>query len=193
MKNIIISNSFWNIYNFRYQLIVELSKVGNVIVYCNLKNKSSYKKKFPKNVVFKNLSFSSKSKNIFENLKLIYSLYNLVRKENPNNLISFTLKPNLYLGIVNTFFKIPFFPTISGLGTSKNRGGILFFFVTLLMKLSFKSSSKIFVHNIEEKNFKKIGFPNNKIIKTQGSGINIFKYSQLRYKKISDKYLLLDA
>ena len=39
MKNLIISNSLWNIYNFRYKLVVELSKIGNVVIYCNFKKK----------------------------------------------------------------------------------------------------------------------------------------------------------
>ncbi len=193
MKNLVISNSLWNIYNFRYKLIIKLSKISEVIIYCNLDNKNKFKKKFPNNVKIKNLNYSSKSKSIIKNLKLIIFFLKIIKKENPDNLFTFTLKPNLYLGIVNTFFRIPFFPTITGLGTAKNRGGILFFFVALLMKLSFKSSSKIFVHNIEEKRFlKKLGFPKSKTIITQGSGIDLRKYKKLKIiKKNHDKYLFV--
>ena len=44
MKNLVVSNSLWNICNFRYQLIIELSKIGEVVIYCNFE-----KKKFTKN------------------------------------------------------------------------------------------------------------------------------------------------
>ena len=61
------------------------------------------------------------------------------------------------------------------------------------MKLSFLSSTKIFVHNINEKFFlTKIGFHKNKIIKINGSGINLSKYKKLKFnKKISDKYVFV--
>lgn len=193
MKNLIITNSLWNIYNFRYKLIVELSKIGNVVIYCNFKKKNKYLNKFASNVKIKKLDYSSKSKNIFKNLKLIFFFFKILKKENPDNLFTFTLKPNLYLGIINNLFKINFFPTITGLGTAKNKGGFLLIFIKMFMKLSFLSSTKIFVHNINEKFFlKKIGFYKNKIIKINGSGINLSKYKKLKFnKEISDKYVFV--
>lgn len=193
MKNLVVSNSLWNIYNFRYKLIIELSKIGDVIIYCNFKNKNEFLKKFPSNVKIKNLNYSSKSKNIFKNLKLVFLFFKILKKENPDNLFTFTLKPNLYLGIINNLFNIKFFPTITGLGTAKNKGGLLFKFITIFMKLSFLSSSKIFVHNNNEKFFlNNIGFNKNKIIKINGSGINLSKYKKLKFKKdISNKYLFV--
>ncbi len=193
MKNLIISNSLWNIYNFRRRLILDLSKISDVIIYCNFKKKNELLKKFPRNVIIKKLYFSSKSKNIIKNLNLLYLFYRILKKEDPTNLISFTLKPNLYLGIINNFFKIPFFPTITGLGTAQNRGGFLFFFISILMNLSFKSSSKIFVHNFNERKYlNKLGFLNKNIIQTKGSGINLSKYKKLKFtKKISDRYVFV--
>ena len=99
--------------------------------------KKKFTKKFPSNVKLKNLNYSSKSKNIYENLKLIFIFFKILKKENPDNLFTFTLKPNLYLGIINNLFKINFFPTITGLGTAKNKGGFLLKFVKIFMKLSF--------------------------------------------------------
>lgn len=193
MKSLIISNSLWNIYNFRFRLISELSKKNDVVVYCNIKKTDKFLKKFPKKVKIKNLQYSSKSKNIFKNLKLIFFFFKILIKEKPNNLFTFTLKPNLYFGILNNFFKINFFPTITGLGTAKNRGGLLLLFIKLLMKFSFKSSSKIIVHNKNEKKFLiNIGFNKNKIIQTNGSGISLSKYKNNSFNSnISNKYLFV--
>lgn len=194
MKNLVISNSLWNIYNFRLGLVKQLSKKGKIVIYCDLTKKTFFfKKKLPKNIVIKNLSFSSKSKNLFRNLKLIFQIYHILKKERPDNIFTFTLKPNLYCGIINNLFKYSFFPTLTGLGTAKNRGGILFLLVKLLIMLSFKSSKKIFVHNKSEKKFlKEIGFSNNKIIQVNGSGINLSNFRFLKYtEKISNKYLFV--
>ena len=83
-----------------------------------MKKKKIYEK-FPSNVKLKNLNYSSKSKNIYENLKLIFIFFKILKKENPDNLFTFTLKPNLYLGIINNLFKINFFPTNYWFGNSK--------------------------------------------------------------------------
>ena len=69
MKNLIISNSLWNIYNFRYKFIVELSKISTIVIYCDFReNTKINNKKFPKNVIIKNLKYSSKTKNLFKNI-----------------------------------------------------------------------------------------------------------------------------
>ncbi len=192
MKNVIISNSLWNIYNFRFKLVNELSKFGSVIIYCDSKLKGQIlKRKFPKNVRIKKLNFSSKTKNIFKNIQLLSNIYHILKTEKPDHLFSFTLKPNLYCGLLNNFFKFSFFPTISGLGTAKNKGGILFFFIKFLMKLAFLNYSKIFVHNKEEFFFvNNLGINKKKIIQVNGSGINLNKFKSLNYSKnISNNYL----
>jgi galacturonosyltransferase len=194
MKYIIISNSLWNIYNFRFNLIKELAKFGSVVIYCDSNKKGQiFKKKFPKNVLIKKLNFSSKSKNFFENLILIFKLYLILKKEKPDCLFSFTLKPNLYCGLLNNFFKFSFFPTISGLGTARNKGGILFFLVKFLMKYAFLNNSNIFVHNKNEKFFlKNLGINKNKITQVNGSGINLNKFKPLNFsKKITNNYLFI--
>ena len=48
MKNLIISNTLWNIYNFRFSLIKDLSKISTVVIYCDLKGNNQYLKKFLK-------------------------------------------------------------------------------------------------------------------------------------------------
>ena len=60
------------------------------------------------------------------------------------------------------------------------------------MKLSFKNSKTIFVHNKYEKYFlKKIGL-SNKIIQINGSGINLSKYKFIKYNKnICNNYLFV--
>ena len=193
MKSLVISNSLWNIYNFRYSLLIELSKISKVVIYCNFKNNQSYLKKFPKHITIKDIKFSSKSRSFFHNIKLIFSFIKILINEKPDYIFSFTLKPNLYLGIINNFFKISFFPTISGLGTSINRGGILFLFIKILMKFSFKSSSKIFVHNRYENFFLvKLGIKKNRIIQVNGSGINLSKYKKNQFKKnICNNYIFV--
>ena len=58
MKTLIFSNSIWNIYNFRLELIKEISKKNDVIIYCNLKKNFNIKRyDFPKKIQIKNIFF----------------------------------------------------------------------------------------------------------------------------------------
>lgn len=195
MKNLLITNSLWNLYNFRLKLVKELSKKGNLTIYCDKKNINLINQKIflEKNIEIKNLNYSSKTSNIFSNLKLIVQFYYILKIEKPDNLFTFTLKPNLYCGFFSYIFGISFFPTISGLGTAYNKGGILLSFITYLIRFSFRFSKKIFVHNKSEKKFlNKIGFSNDKIIQVNGSGINLKKFTKVEINlKTSEKFLFL--
>ena len=185
MKTLIFSNSIWNIYNFRLELIKEISKKNDVIIYCNLKKNFNIKRyDFPKKIQIKNIFFSSKSTNFFENFKLIYKILKIIKKERPDNIFSFTLKPNIFCGLISYIYKFSFFPTLSGLGTAYNKGGFFFIIIKHLMKISFKNTKKIFTHNTYEKFLlTKLGFNKKKIIQVNGSGIDFNKFKKLNFKK----------
>ena len=61
------------------------------------------------------------------------------------------------------------------------------------MRISFKNSKTIFVHNKYEKDLlKKIGLKKNKIIQTNGSGVNLKKFKFINYtRNICDNYLFV--
>lgn len=185
MKILFFSNSIWNIYNFRFPLIQEIAKKNKVIVYCNKrKNFKINKGVKSKNILIKDINFSSKSIKIFDNIKLIYHIYLILKKEKPSHVFTFTLKPNLYCGVLSLFLNFSFFPTLSGLGTAYNKGGLFFFFIKLLIKISFNKINKVFVHNNNEKKIlKEIGVKKNKIIQVNGSGINFNQYKKLSLRK----------
>ena len=52
MRILVISNSIWNIYNFRYALLNEISKKYNLLTYCDKQKKISLKKQNLKNLSF---------------------------------------------------------------------------------------------------------------------------------------------
>lgn len=185
MKILVISNSIWNIYNFRLPLLREISKRNDLITYCDKKKK--------KNLLFKNkvdlfkiynTPFSSKSTKLLDNLKLLFNFYKIIKFVNPSLIFSFTLKPNLYCGFLALIFNFRFYPTISGLGSAYNRGGFFFLLIKFFLMISFLNAKKIFVHNKNEKNLiSKILIKKKKIIIVKGSGINLEKFSKKKLIK----------
>src|SRR5699024_2444838 len=103
-------------------------------------------------------------------------------KIKPDAVLSYTVKPNIYGGIVCRFNNIPFFPNVTGLGTAVENESILQKILVFMYRLAYKNASCIFFQNKENHEFfqdKNIMIKNNRII--PGSGVNIQYFSLLPY------------
>ena len=109
MKNInkkvfIVSNSFFNIYNFRLNLIEHLiSKDFKVTLIASEDSYINPLSKLDVKIIKMNINLS---KNIFSNIYLILLIYKVLVKHKPSIVIAYTLKPNLYFSLVSKFLKI---------------------------------------------------------------------------------------
>ena len=174
MKIAIFSNSYWNLFNFRLPIINELKKNNKIIL---IANKDLFYKKFfnKKNIIVKKLIFSSKSISIFDNISIFFNIFFLLKKEKPDLLITFTIKPNLYGSLAAQFLNIKTVNNITGLGTSFLNRNYFTLFIVFLFKISLKKSKIVFFHNSSEKKL----FIKNLVIKKKqakiinGSGVNI--------------------
>lgn len=174
MKIAIFSNSYWNLFNFRLPIINELKKNNKIIL---IANKDLFYKKFfnKKNIIVKKLIFSSKSISIFDNISIFFNIFFLLKKEKPDLLITFTIKPNIYGSLAAQFLNIKTVNNITGLGTSFLNRNYFTLFIVFLFKISLKKSKIVFFHNSSEKKL----FIKNLVIKRKqakiinGSGVNI--------------------
>ena len=192
MKILIFSNSFWNLFNFRSSIIGQLKKTNKIIL---VANKDSFYKKFVniKNITPKQFNFSSKSTSILSNIFLFFNFFFLLKKTNPDLLITFTIKPNIYGSIASSFLNIKTVNNITGLGTSFLKKNFFLSFIKFLLKISFKKTKIVFFHNSFEKKL----FIKSFIIKKHqakiinGSGINPknFKIKIFSSKKITNHFI----
>lgn len=177
----IISNTSWNLYNFRKELILELSKHYDIYLVCS---KDLFSKKLLNyNIRIIDIDFK-KSK--FNLLKDIINIIFLIRKINilkPKYILTFTIKPNFYLSMLSSLMNIKIITNISGLGS-----------LFLSKKFYFKILYKFYIHIITSRSYH-IFFQNdydriyfnkskkymNNYSLIPGSGIDLKKYE---YKKI---------
>lgn len=101
----------------------------------------------------------------------------LVSKVAPMVILSFTIKPNIYGGIVARLYHIPFIPNITGLGISIQGKGIKPNAMLLLYKLGLKKARMVYFQNQENQQF----MMNHHIISGSynmlpGSGVNLKKH-----------------
>ena len=103
-KILIVSNSIWNVENFRRSLInkfLDLNYKIDIIV--------PFDKKYLNTIAHKNIkiiyiNFRSKSYFIFFDFLFIYKLSRYIKKNNPHYVLSFTVKPNLISGFLSRFY-----------------------------------------------------------------------------------------
>ena len=117
MKTILITiNTSWNIFNFRLGLLKALQKEGYKIV-CVAPFDEYSKKLEELGFEYHDLKMNNKGTNPIEDMKLIKDYYNLYKKINPDVILQYTIKPNIYGSIAARLLGKKVISNISGLGT----------------------------------------------------------------------------
>ena len=174
-KKIIINvNTAWNLFNFRSGLIGELISLGYEVV--AVAPKDEYVSKLELlGCRFVHLEIDNQGTHPARDLLLLWRYWNLLRIEKPDLCLFYTVKPNVYGSLVSTLSGVPYINNVAGLGAVFIGGGWLKWFVSILYKLAFKNSSKVFFQNKDDLEL----FLKNKLISRQltdvlpGSGINL--------------------
>lgn len=182
-KIVIISNGIGIVYKFRLELLRELNNTNkeiSIISPIEEADKEFYELLKQENVQIYEVDMSRRGKNLFQELKVLKQYYNILKKINPDKVLSYTIKPNIYGGIICQILKLEFIPTVTGIGTAFQKEGILKKIVVFLNKVALRKSKKVFFQN---KTNLQIYLKNKIILKEQsylvnGSGVNLkrFKY-----------------
>ena len=84
--------------------------------------------------------------NPLKDLHLIKFYNKLLKEEKPDKVITYSIKPNIYAGLLCAWKKIPYYANVQGLGTAFQKPGLAQF-VTLLYKAAFIKVQKVFFEN----------------------------------------------
>lgn len=192
MKILISVNTFWNIFNFRLDLIKELKSKG-YIIYAVAPIDEYVSKLESKGIICYGVNLDPMGTNPLKDLQLINQYYKIFKKNKPDIILSFTIKANIYGNIAARVLKIPTINNISGLGTIFIKKSLSTYIGEFLYKFSLKSSSHIFFQNIDDKQL----FITNKLVEPNistivpGSGVNIEMFSCDRTKNKGNKFLFV--
>ena len=146
MKIAIVLNTSWNIYNFRLGLVKELIERGHqVIAIAPLDNYSS--KLEEAGCQYIPLTMDSRGANPVKDFALIFELRKLYKKCQPDIILHFTIKPNIYGTFAAWMLGIPVINNVCGLGTVFLKKGIVSMVAKLLYKIAFIYPHHIFFQN----------------------------------------------
>jgi len=123
--------------------------------------------------------------NPFRDVLSLKNYYRILRKERPDMVITYTIKPNIYGGIVCRMLKIPYCGNITGLGTAFESLKIIKTVAIMLYQIAMKKAKCVFFQNSENLRV----FLASHIITSQqavllnGSGVNLERFSYQSYPK----------
>lgn len=180
-KVVILSNHHAYTYNFRKEIIQELiDNDYEVTVVLPYGEKVEDLKEMGCKYI--DLPLDRRGMNPLTDLKLLANYYKIIKRIKPVAVLSYTIKPNIYGGMVCRRFKIPFFPNVTGLGTAVEQESFSQKILVNLYKIAFKEASCVFFQNEDNHNFfkeKNIKLKRSQII--PGSGINLEEFTLLPY------------
>lgn len=195
MKAIFVSNTSLTIRNFRLGLMQALKSKGYDVIFCAQDN--GYAGEVTeKGFTFIPLSIDRKGTNPVIDIKQIFKLYKIYKKERPDIILHYTIKPNIYGSIAAKLARIPCINSITGLGYVFVNKNTIYSLVKFLYKISCNIAKRTFFQNRDDMNlfFEKGLISEEKAILVNGSGVNIKFFSPdfcQSMKKEKDSFVFL--
>ncbi|MEQ6389254.1 glycosyltransferase family 4 protein [Bacillaceae bacterium S4-13-58] len=180
-KVVILSNHHAYTYNFRKEIIQRLID-EDYTVYVVLPYGEKVELLKEMGCKFIDLPLDRRGMNPITDLKLLLGYYKIIKNIKPDAVLSYTVKPNIYGGLVCRFQSIPFFPNVTGLGSAVENESLIQKILVQMYRLAYKKASCIFFQNEENQQFfhnKEIAIKKSR--KIPGSGVNTQYFSLLPY------------
>ena len=188
MKILVICNCASGLYDFRGMLLRRLIALGNEVVSIVPAIDLSIEQQAENNlesdqVRLIRIPMERRGMNPVKDFRLLLGYIRSIRREKPDLVITYTIKPNAYGGIACRLCSVPYAANITGLGTAFQNDGMLRKFVTLLYKVALKKASVVFFENAENQHT----ILDAGIIRKEqtcllnGAGVDLEKFSYIPY------------
>jgi len=179
MKALLVSNSSWNLLNFRMPLIQVLQEHSIEIQTAAPEDQWTETFKQKCNCTHHSLQhLAPRGNNPVQDLLLFFELYKLYKKSKPDLVFHFTVKPNIYGGLAARISGISYVAHLTGLGKAFLKKGFNSRLMLQLYRLGLKKAKEVIFHNEEDRDY----FISNGVVRSiqtfivPGSGIDIDHY-----------------
>lgn len=185
-KAMILGNSSSGLYDFRNEFLLKLLEEGyEVVISLPDEMKTAELEKEGCRVVHTELS--RRGVNPVEDLALVRAYKKLLKEEKPDIVLTYTIKPTIYGGYACRRLGIPYISTITGLGSTFERGGMLLKLIVTMYKVSLKKCKcLVFQNEANRKIFEEHGIKARRHITVSGSGVNLVKHHFEEYPGHAD-------
>ena len=181
MKILILANNDVGLYKFRKELIESFIN-QNHEVYISLPKGEYVTSLEMMGCQYIRTEFDRRGMNPLKDLKLLSFYWKIIKKIRPDVVLTYTIKPNIYGGIICRLKHVPYLTNITGLGTAIENESILSLILMIMYKLAIKKSANVFFQNAENKRY----FEEKHLVKDNtslipGSGVNLNEHAFEEY------------
>ncbi len=171
-KILIVTNHSYMLYRFRLELIQSLMQEHEVVLSMPFVGHEEDFKSLGLRCI--EMEVDRRGINPKTDWKLFMAYRRMLKAEKPDMVITYSIKPNVYMGLACAMAGVPYCANVQGLGTAFQRKGLATF-VTALYKLAFCKVKTVFFENEgNASEFVQRGIlRREKITVLHGAGINL--------------------
>lgn len=181
-KILILANNAGGLYNFRFELVSELIKQNFRVYFVVPQSAGDKKVQLIRSAGAKYIQVHVDRRGInpFKDIKLAVTYKRIIKDVNPDIVLTYTVKPNIYGTYAANMFKKPVIMNITGIGSSLISGKLRYI-VKNMYKYACSKAEITFFQNQGNRDF----FLKNNIIVSNrtklipGSGVNIDMFTPL--------------
>lgn len=182
MKILILTNHSYMLYRFRRALISALSESHEVVLCMPFVGHEEDFQAMGLRCL--PLDMDRRGTSLPREWALLRALRRVLRQERPELVITYSIKPNIYAGLLCRVMGIPYCANVQGLGTAFQRRG-LSRLVSVLYRLALAGAKTVFFEN--ENNARtfcdKRILPESKITLLPGAGVDLTEFSPAEYPR----------
>lgn len=175
-----VANTAWSMFNFRRGLLLHLINCGYQLTI--IAPNDDYTKKLEDiGCIVYDLPMSAKGVNPFDDIKLVTLLYRYYRKLNPDFIIHYTIKPNVYGSLAAKMAGIPSLAITTGLGYTFVNDNFIAKIARQLYKMAFRYPKEVWFLNEDDRQaFLAYSLVSeNKAKLLHGEGVNVSHFSPI--------------
>lgn len=182
MKILILANNSIGLYRFRGVLIRELLEKGHT-VYASTPRNDYYDDLARMGVQMLETFIDRRGTNPLADMRLSRTYNRMLREIQPDLVITYTIKPNVYGGYAARRASIPYAVNITGIGTSFQKAGLLRRVVTVLNRRGLKRASAVFFENSANRDiFCRLGIVGEDVCHVlHGAGVDMEAFPEKPY------------
>lgn len=180
MKFLIVTNHSYMLWQFRRELILAIQERGEVVL--SMPFVGHEKDFMAMGCHCIDTPFERRGINPFSDAKLLMNYRRILRVEKPDMVITYSIKPNIYMGFLCGQMGIPYCVNVQGLGTAFQKEPIATL-VTRMYGIALKKAKAVFFENESNANefVERRILPADKPIVLHGAGVNIDSYALQPY------------
>lgn len=179
---LVVANFDVGLYKFRKELLQEILNSGHE-VYISLPNGDLVQPLVDMGCQFIETELDRRGMNPVTDLKLIGKYRKILNQVKPDLVITYTIKPNIYMGMLCKNRSIPYVINITGLGTAFQSHGVMLKVFVEMYKLACKKAQTVIFENCENMQvFKDYGIvKEQQCLLNNGAGVNLEEYPFTTY------------